>query len=158
MKGEPSYTSSPTLARSLARSLSLTRSCSHTLSLFRSLARSLSPGHCSESVPPRGGEGSLRRLRRSAVEETWAGRGSMPVVFSPGMACHPCPTLRATSLSLSKENRKISERDDLGPPVVPGVQEIGLGSRNLRPRAEARPTGRAVSRERLGDWDGPMEV
>ena len=57
MKGEPSYTSSPTLARSLARSLSLTRSCSHTLSLFRSLARSLSPGHCSESVPPRGGEG-----------------------------------------------------------------------------------------------------
>jgi hypothetical protein len=25
-------------------------------------------------------------------------------------------------------------------------------------RAEARPTGRAVSRERLGDWDGPMAV
>ena len=24
--------------------------------------------------------------------------------------------------------------------------------------AEARPTGRAVSKERLGDWDGPMEV
>ena len=39
-----------------------------------------------------------------------------------------------------------------------GGQEIGLGSRNLRPRAEARPTGRAVYRERLGDWDGPMEV
>jgi len=51
------------------------------------------------------------------------------------------------------ENRQILERDDLGPPVVPGGQEIGLGSRNLRPRAEARPTGRAVSRERLGDWD-----
>jgi hypothetical protein len=48
-----------------------------------------------------------------------------------------------------------------------------LGSRNLRkglcwdpetfapghtPRAEARPTGRAVSRERLGDWEGPMAV
>jgi len=29
---------------------------------------------------------------------------------------------------------------------------------NLRPRVEARPTGRAVSRERLGDWDGPMAV
>jgi hypothetical protein len=59
-----------------------------------------------------------------------------------------------------KENRQISERDDLGPPVLPGGQEIGLGSRNLRPRAEARPTGRAVSRsaERLGDWDGQMEV
>jgi hypothetical protein len=25
-------------------------------------------------------------------------------------------------------------------------------------RAEARPTGRAVSRERLGDLDGPMAV
>jgi len=34
----------------------------------------------------------------------------------------------------------------------------GLGSRNLRLRAEAHPTGRAVSRERLGDWDGPIKV
>ena len=25
-------------------------------------------------------------------------------------------------------------------------------------RAEARPTGRAISRERLGDWDGPIKV
>ena len=58
----------------------------------------------------------------------------------------------------SKENRQVSERDDLGPPIVPGVQEIGLGSQNLRPRAEARPTGRAVSRERLSDWNGPMAV
>ena len=65
----------------------------------------------------------------------------------------------------SKENRQISERDDLGPLVVPGGQEIGLGSRNLRSRAkvqgggpEARPTGRAISRERLGDWDGPIKV
>ena len=47
------------------------------------------------------------------------------------------------------------ERDDLGPPVVPGGQKIGLGPRNLRPRAETRPTGRAVSRERLDDWDRP---
>jgi len=47
---------------------------------------------------------------------------------------------------------------DLGPPVVPGGQEIGLGSRNLRPRADARPTGRAVSKERLGDWHGPLAV
>ena len=58
----------------------------------------------------------------------------------------------------SKENRQISERDDLGPPVVPGGQEIGLGSRNLRPKTEVRPTGRAVSKERIGDWDGVMEV
>jgi hypothetical protein len=40
----------------------------------------------------------------------------------------------------------------------PTHQEIGLGSRNLRLKAEARPTGRAVSRERLGDWAGPIEV
>ena len=45
-----------------------------------------------------------------------------------------------------QENWQISERDNLGPPVVPGGQEIGLGSQNLRRlRAEARPTGRAVS-------------
>ena len=31
-----------------------------------------------------------------------------------------------------------------------------MGSRNLRPRAEAQPTGRPVSRERRGDWAGPM--
>jgi len=31
----------------------------------------------------------------------------------------------------SKENRRILERDDAGPPCVPGGQEIGLGSRNL---------------------------
>ena len=31
----------------------------------------------------------------------------------------------------SKEIRRISERDDLGQPFVPGSQEIGLGSRNL---------------------------
>ena len=81
----------------------------------------------------------------------------MPVVFPPGMASHPCPTLRATSLFLQGEPAD-KERDDLGPLVVPGGQEIGLGSRNLRPSAEARPTGCAVSRERLGDWDGPMAV
>ena len=43
----------------------------------------------------------------------------------------------------SKENRQISKRDDLGPPVVQGGQEIGLGSQNLRPRAVARRSGRA---------------
>jgi hypothetical protein len=31
----------------------------------------------------------------------------------------------------SKEIRRISERDDPGPPVVPGGQGIGLGSRTL---------------------------
>ena len=54
----------------------------------------------------------------------------------------------------------MSKRNDLDLPVVPGGEEIGLGSRNLRPRADTvtRPTGRAVSRERLDDWDGPMAV
>jgi hypothetical protein len=37
------------------------------------------------------------------------------------------------------------ERDDLGPPVVPGCQKIGLVSRNLHPL-----------QERLGDWDGQV--
>jgi hypothetical protein len=42
-------------------------------------------------------------------------------------------------------------------PVVPEGEEICLGSRTLE-RAEARPTGHAVSKERLGDWDGQMDV
>ena len=43
----------------------------------------------------------------------------------------------------SKENRQISERDDLGPPVVPGGEEC---------RSVWDPE---TSRERIGDWDGP---
>jgi hypothetical protein len=78
---------------------------------------------CSESVPPRGGEGvrrpqalrhdtttTIRRSRRPAVGNTWAGWGSMPVVFFPGMEGHPCPTLRATSLSLQGEPADIGNR------------------------------------------------
>ena len=59
-----------------------------------------------------------------------------------------------SSLSGTKKNRQKPERDDHGPPVVPE----GLGSRNLRTRAEARPTGRAVFKVRLGDWDGHIYV
>ena len=57
----------------------------------------------------------------------------------------------------STENRQIQERDDLGPPVVPGGQEIGLGSRNLLLRRR-HVQGRAVSKERLSDRDGQMDV
>ena len=46
--------------------------------------------------------------------------------------------------SPSKENRRISERDDPGPPVVPGGQGIGLDPE--------------TSRERVGDWGGPETV
>jgi hypothetical protein len=35
---------------------------------------------------------------------------------------------------------------------------LSLSSAKPWPRAEARPTGRAVSKERLEDWDGQMEV
>ena len=65
------------------------------------------------------------------------------------------------SLTLSRpstERRHTLEWDDLGPPVVPGGQEIDLGSRNLRPSAEARPMGGGVTKERLGDWDGQTHV
>jgi hypothetical protein len=88
---------------------------------------------------------TIRRLRRPAVGNTWAGWGSMPIIFSPGMAGHPCHTLRATSLS-SKENRQISERDDLGPPVVPGGQEIGLGI----PKPSPQDGGTSHGARRLG--------
>jgi hypothetical protein len=49
----------------------------------------------------------------------------------------------------SKENRQISERDDLGPPVVLGGQEIGLGSRNLRPRTPVQGGGTSHWARRL---------
>jgi hypothetical protein len=122
-------------------------------------ATKMMPGPCSRACATlRGcGQGERRRHKRYAVSETWARWGSIPVVFPPGMAGHLCPNLRATSFP-SKENRQISERDDLGPPAVPGGQEISLGPRNLRSRAEPRPTERAVSKERLGDWDGQMDV
>jgi hypothetical protein len=44
----------------------------------------------------------------------------------------------------SREIRRISERDDPGPPVVPGRQGIGLDPE--------------TSREWIGDWGGPMTV
>ena len=60
---------------------------------------------------------------------------SIPIDFPPGMAdwqvARVPPYVRRPFPS--KENRQISERDYLGPHVVPGGQEIGLGSRNLRP-------------------------
>ena len=46
------------------------------------------------------------------------------------------------------------ERDDLSLPVVPGGDEIGLGYRNLRLRAEDTPLGARPLLERLGHWDG----
>jgi hypothetical protein len=89
-----------------------------------------------------------------------------PAVVCPAVVCPAIPERRqGTHLCRSKEA--------VGPPFPraiqggnawnrlrrrgPGGQEIGLGFRNLCPRAEARPTGRAVSKERLGDWDAPME-
>ena len=59
--------------------------------------------------------------------------------------CCPFPT---------KQRRHIKERDDLSLPVVPGGVEIGLGYRNLRPRAEDTPLGGRPLLERLGHWDG----
>ena len=51
--------------------------------------------------------------------EPWAGWGSIPAVFFPGQVTRVPPYVR--SPFPSKENRQISERDDLGPPVVPGM-------------------------------------
>jgi hypothetical protein len=48
------------------------------------------PGPCSESVPPEG----VRGYRGGTGVPPWehmAGWGSIPVVFFPGMAGHPCP-------------------------------------------------------------------
>ena len=59
---------------------------------------------------PGRGRGHWRR-RRSAMGNTWAGWGSIPVVFFPGMAApsHPCLILRATSLSLQGDPANIGK-------------------------------------------------
>ena len=72
------------------------------------------------------------RRRRYDVGAIWAVWGSIPVFVFPGMAGHPCPALRAISRSLQGE-----------PPAT---------------FAEAHPTGRAVSEEGLGEWDGQTGV
>ena len=82
------------------------------------------------------------------------------------MAGRPCPILRATSLSLQGEPADIEKGMISARPSCQGVgsdpETFGFekvsGSQTDFLRAEARPTGRAVSRERLGDWDGPMVV
>ena len=75
--------------------------------------------------------------RTTHVRATLAGWGSRPVVrellFSLGwQATRVAPYVRYPLPS--KESRHMPERDDLGPPAVPGGPEIGLGSRSLRPR------------------------
>ena len=60
----------------------------------------------------------------------WAGWGSIPVFFPPGwQVTRVSPYVRGPFPS--KEIRRISERDDPGPPVVPGGLGLGLGSRTL---------------------------
>jgi hypothetical protein len=80
--------------------------------------------------------------RRPAVGNTLAGWGSL--FFSMGWQVTRVPPYVRRPFP-SKENRQISERDDLGPAVVPGGQEIGLGSRNLRPQGKS-PGRRHVPR------------
>jgi hypothetical protein len=90
------------------------------------------PGPCSESVPPLGGEGALRpQALRSGANLGRVGVDTRSC-FSLGWQVTRVPPYVRLPFP-SKENRQISERDDLGPPVVPRGQEIGLGSRHLRP-------------------------
>ncbi len=116
------------------------------------------PGPCSESLPPLGREGALRRHRRYAVGETWDRWGSIPVVLFPwdgrSPVSHPTYAVPFPPRRIG-EYRKgmISAR-----PRRTKGSEDRLGIPKTSPKAEVRPTGRAVSRERLGDWDGPMAV
>ena len=74
------------------------------------------PGPCSQkSLSPREGRGHWRR-RRSAVGNTWAGWGSIPVVFSLAWQVTRVSSCVRRPFP-SKEIRRISERDDPGPPV-----------------------------------------
>ena len=99
------------------------------------------PGPCSESLPPLGREGALRRHRRYAVGETWTWWGSIPIVLFRGMTGHHRVLHYVTSLSLQGEpadTRKGGSR--------PARRTRGSGDRfgipKPSPQAEARPTGR----------------
>jgi hypothetical protein len=78
---------------------------------------------------------------RYAVGETWAGLGSISVTFFPGMAGHPYPTLRATFLSLSKENRQISERMIAARPSYQGVRRSVRDPETFAPGRRHVPRG-----------------
>jgi len=74
-----------------------------------------------------GQQHNMTTTKRSAVGNAWAGWGSIPVFFPPGwQVTRVSPYVRGPFPS--KEIRRISERDDLSPPVVPG----GWGSRTLK--------------------------
>ena len=66
----------------------------------------------------------------------------MPVVFFPGMAGHPCPALRATSLSLQGEPADIVKGcHDLGPPRGSGdLLEVSDGFVPVEPCSQISAT------------------
>ena len=80
----------------------------------------------SDTEAPLTVEGRGRKKKKSGhttnakTSPAWDGRSPVSSYVR-----YPCP---------SKKNWHMAERDDPGPPVVPGGQEICLGSRNLRPR------------------------
>ena len=90
--------------------------------------------------------------RRRGRQESWDGLGSIPVVFPLGMSGHLCPTLQGELADIGKGRSRLPRR------------KFTRGSRDRFGIPKPSPKGggtsqvRAVSRERLGDWDGPMKV
>jgi hypothetical protein len=83
---------------------------------------------------------TLRGMQRALMRHRWGQHGRSSV--SHPTCDIPFP-LRRTGIYWKG---MISAR-----PSCQGSRDR-FGSRNLRPRAEAHPTGRAVSKERLFDW------
>ena len=74
----------------------------------------------------------------------------LSVVFSPGMAGHPCPTVSATSLSLQG-----ALADTGNGRSRPARRTRGSGDRFGIPKPPPLGGG---SKERLGGWYGQMDV
>jgi hypothetical protein len=94
---------------------------------------------CSESVPSRGGERALRRHRHSAVGETWAGWGSMPVVLFPGGHKGTARGLRPPSV---RPNHLAAPWRRRAPWDVPPPWGEGFGIPNRSPEPLVRRAGR----------------
>jgi hypothetical protein len=102
-------------------------------------------------------QGALRRHRRYDVGETWAGWGSITVVFFHWDGRSPVPHNTCDIPFPPRSTGRYRKRMISARLSYQGVRRSVWDPETFA-QAEARPTGRTVSKERLGDWDGPMEV
>jgi hypothetical protein len=74
-----------------------------------------------------------------------------PLLTPPPSSFPPKTPIRSHTAQIRFHNEEKNARRARG-------SRDQFGIPRLSPKAEARPIGRAVSKERLGDWDGQTDV